>query len=240
MVWGLGGGRVVPFMGLRGGARVGILAEVRAYWEGLRDGGPVPFRAQVDPRGIERALEHMMILERIAPGQARIRLAGMRIADLLAMEPRGLPLMQLFAPPARAELAARLEGVFAGPEIAEIALAAERGLGRPPLDGTLLLLPLRSDAGEVSRALACLVTEGQTGRAPRRFQITGAVSAVVAGHAEGLRAGVNLTPAPRPNPAPWPAARPAPGMAEAAAPFAGPAPARRSGRPALRLVRTED
>jgi len=33
------------------------------------------------------------------------------------------------------------------------------------------MLPLRSDLGDVSRALGCLVTHGPLGRTPRRFEI---------------------------------------------------------------------
>jgi hypothetical protein len=33
------------------------------------------------------------------------------------------------------------------------------------------MLPLRSDLGDVSRALGCLVTHGPVGRSPRRFEI---------------------------------------------------------------------
>ncbi|MEZ5686504.1 MAG: PAS domain-containing protein [Paracoccaceae bacterium] len=53
-----------------------ITAELRAYWEGLRQGRQaVPSRAEVDPRGIDRALEYSFILERVAPGMGRFRLS---------------------------------------------------------------------------------------------------------------------------------------------------------------------
>ena len=152
-----------------------LIEEVRAYWEALRGGGGIPRRAEVDPRGIERALEHAMILERIAPGIARIRLAGMGLADLMDMEVRGMPLSALFAPAARDRLAGRLEPVFAAPAVLEMSVAGEGGYGRPPLSGILQVLPpLRSNAGAIDRALACLVTEGRIGRTPRRLVIVGA------------------------------------------------------------------
>ena len=52
----------------------------------------MPRRAEIDPRGIENALEYAFILERIAPGMARIRLAGIHLSDLMGMEVRGMPL----------------------------------------------------------------------------------------------------------------------------------------------------
>ena len=64
----------------------------------------VPMRSDVDPRGIERSLEHAFILERIAPQMARFRLAGMHLTDLMGMEVRGMPTTALFAPAARAAL----------------------------------------------------------------------------------------------------------------------------------------
>ncbi|MGR3699052.1 MAG: PAS domain-containing protein, partial [Roseovarius sp.] len=50
-------------------------------------------------------------------------------------------------------------------------LHARAGLGRPEMTGRLMLWPLRSDLGDVSRALGCLVTQGEIGRASRRFEM---------------------------------------------------------------------
>ena len=71
-----------PAMGAEGNrlARQ-VMAQMRAYWEGLRADRLVPQRAEVDPRGIERALEYAFILDRIAPGIGRFRLAGMHLTD---------------------------------------------------------------------------------------------------------------------------------------------------------------
>lgn len=152
--------------------RFAMINEVRAYWEALRDGGNMPLRAQINPRGIEGALEGAFILERIAPGVARFRLAGMHLVDLMGMEVRGMPLSALFDPPGRNALAIGLEQVFAAPAVLELRLAAERGIGKPELCGRMLLLPLRDDGGQTRLALGCLATEGEIGRKPRRFHIT--------------------------------------------------------------------
>ena len=50
--------------------------KIRTYWESLRIEGDIPLRAAVDPRGIEAALEFAFMVERVAPGVARLRLAG--------------------------------------------------------------------------------------------------------------------------------------------------------------------
>ncbi len=156
--------------------RFQVISEVRGYWEALQDGRGVPARAAVDPRGIERALEYAFILERIAPSIARFRLAGMHLSDLMGMEVRGMPLTSFFTPKARPRVAQVLERVFQGPEIAELTLVGEPGFGKPDLRAALLILPLKSDLGDVTRALGCLVADGKIGRAPRRFDIAAAVS----------------------------------------------------------------
>jgi hypothetical protein len=46
------------------------IAQVEAYWNALRGDKLLPKRSEIDPRGIERALENAFILERIAPGCA--------------------------------------------------------------------------------------------------------------------------------------------------------------------------
>lgn len=223
--------RVTPFSGkaCQTGGRAAdpslrAMAIVRAYWEALRRPGMVPARADINPRGLETALDQTFLLERIAPGLARFRLAGRLLHDLMGMEVRGLPISSLITPGFRETLAGALETVFEGPAVADIHLTARREIGRPPLTGRLLILPLRSDAGEVSRALGCLATEGAIGRTPRRFDI----AAVQTCYLDG-------SPAQHARPVAPAFAEPA--FAETPAPFE---PAKRSpARPHLRLVKTD-
>jgi hypothetical protein len=148
------------------------LAEVRGYWEALREGNAIPMRSQVNPRGLENALSSTFLIERIAPGLARFRIAGMDFADLMGMEVRGMPISALIAPEARTEFAARLEPVFQSPAIVTLDLTAATGLGRPGLIARMLLLPLRDAAGRSSLALGCIAINGSIGRSPRRFDIS--------------------------------------------------------------------
>jgi len=110
-------------------------------------------------------------------------------------------------PGSRGRISDVLETVFQGPQIAEITLNSAPAYGRPGLDGKMLLLPLRSDLGDVTRALGCLVTEGTTGLAPRRFDlISDRADPVI----EGARV---LVPSPSPQgfaepPVPWNPAAP--------------------------------
>lgn len=161
-----------------------VINQVEAYWQGLRMGRIVPQRSEIDPRGIERALEYTFVLERIAPGLARFRLNGMHLNDLLGMEVRGMPFTSFFTPTARIMVTDTLEAVFDGPQVAELTLTAERGFGKPPMDAKVILLPLRSDLGEITRIIGCLVSMGPIGRAPRRFDVADVkMKTLTAGHA---------------------------------------------------------
>ena len=156
-----------------GGPRFAVLAQVRAYWQGLRHGMALPQRDMIDPRGIAEALESTFLLERVAPGIARFRIAGMHLHDLIGLDVRGMPLSTLFDPAARTRLAEGLEAVFTTPAILEMWLEAERGLGRPRLEGRMLVLPLSDAQGDSTLALGCLALAGALGRAPRRFAMMG-------------------------------------------------------------------
>lgn len=149
----------------------GVCQRLRAYWDDLRQDNAVPQRSQVEPQSIRPLLDYAFILERIAPGAARFRLAGRHLVDLMGMEVRGMPLCAMTNPSSRGRLADVLESVFKAPQIAELILTSPSDYARPALSGRLLLLPLRSDLGDITRVLGCLMAEGMMGRAPRRFDL---------------------------------------------------------------------
>lgn len=203
------------------------LREVEAYWDALRAGRLVPRRSDIDPRGIERALEFSFVMERIAPGLGRLRIAGSHLTDLMGMEVRGMPLSTLVTPSSRDRFSEALEEVFSGPAKVEISLHAEKAIGKPELEARMILLPLKSDLGDITRVLGCLVSHGKIGRAPRRFDFAEVMVVPLLGDA---RIRDQDAPVERDRPAPQPV--PA-GMAEAPATFeTGP-------RPYLRLVKTD-
>lgn len=172
---------VFSFLGGKGGEgqrdpevlpRFPAISQVRAYWEGLRGtSGAIPSRAELDPRGMSQALDQIFVAERIGTGLLRMRISGMGLTDLAGLDMKGLPISTLFQPEARLRLAQSVERVFTLPGVAQLHLEAERGIGRPALEARLLLLPLRSHSGTCDLVLGCLATEGQIGRAPRRFDI---------------------------------------------------------------------
>ncbi|MFN4153234.1 MAG: PAS domain-containing protein [Paracoccaceae bacterium] len=179
----------------------GMIAELRAYWEALREGDRLPRRDRVDPRGIAGALEHSFLIERIAPGIARFRIAGMVFNDLMSMDIRGMPVSCLFLGDARDRLQLDLERVFRAPAILTLDLLAERSLGRAPLRGRMQFLPMLGQQDDSSLAIGCLELDGDIGRAPRRFSIS-------ATRLEPLQSAAPARPLPEPAPPRPPRAKP--------------------------------
>jgi hypothetical protein len=120
--------------------------------------------------------------------------------------------------------------VFDGPARLWLDLQGERGLLRPACTGRMLVLPMLGLDGKPDRALACLLTDGNPGRPPRRFDVTGADVRPIEGlpdapcASRGVAARVPMRPMALVD-----------GMAEGPAPYAPP-PVRKS-HPFLRLVK---
>jgi hypothetical protein len=208
----------------------GLIAEVRAYWEALREGDMLPRRAQVDPRGIANALEHSFLIERVGEGIARFRIAGMVFNDLMGMDIRGMPVSALFLGSSRARLQTEMESVFAAPGIITFELSSERALGRGELGGRMAMMPMVGHDGLCTLAIGCIELLAEPGRPPRRFDITSSRFEAVGGRAVApLRAPV----APAPEPV---ISGRAPGLAEPPAPAPRP-PRALKGVPHLRLVK---
>ena len=166
------GSNIIDFTARREASAPRPLREVEAYWDLLRDDRLVPERSELDPRGFPGALAHSFLLERIAPGLARVRVTGRHLSDLMGIDMQGLPLTSLFLPEARPTVIEMMSAVFEEPAVARARLESAGGIGRRPLEARLLILPLRDDQGEITRAIGCLVAEGTIGRTPRRFSVT--------------------------------------------------------------------
>lgn len=147
------------------------LDAVERYWDGLRGPGGLPYRRDVDPRGLGTALERAFILEHIGSGLARFRVAGTHLRELVDLDLRGMPLSVLFGAGARRDLAAVLETAFQRPAIVRLGLGAMARADRGKLEGEMVLLPLIGDREQVNRALGALSLVGDTGRAPRPLVI---------------------------------------------------------------------
>ena len=156
----------------------GKIAEVRAYWEALRQDGQLPHRQQIDPRGIAGPLDHTFLIERIGTGLAQVRIAGMVFHDLMGMDLCGMPLSAMFLAEARLQLQMALERMFHGPACLSLTLRSPASMGREALQARMIALPLRGASGlglgqngGSTMALGCLEVAGTIARQPRRFMI---------------------------------------------------------------------
>ena len=82
-----------------------------------------------------------------------------------------MPITAFFGTQSRPRVSEALEEVFQMPGQITLHLGAAASYGRPALTGRMLLLPLKSDLGDVSRVLGCLVVLGEIGQTPRRFDL---------------------------------------------------------------------
>ncbi len=153
------------------GADNPTLNSLETYWRALRHARHIPARNDIRPHEIDSALPHAFILQRVAPGVARMRVAGQQLHDLLKMDARGMPISTFFQTSARDQIAELVEKAFSEPAIIAVPLVSQGTIIRSTLYGTMLLLPLRDEEGQTSRVLGALVTEGNHGNRPRRFAI---------------------------------------------------------------------
>lgn len=143
-------------------------------WWALASAGSLPRRADVNAQTIGAALPYSFIASRIAPGHARLRVAGRRISGLVGVEARGMPLSCILTAEARPILADRMERAFSTPAIVDIPVYSPRSIARPALSGRLLLLPLSGadgGFGPVRTLLGALLIDGAYGARPRRLYI---------------------------------------------------------------------
>lgn len=146
-----------------------MLSSLKTYWERLRAGRIAPYRAEIDPRQFESALENMFIVERLAPENMRIRLAGMKICEMMGMEVRGMQPGFLIDEADRVRFDRLLNVVMTEPAVVELRLAARNRAG--VYRATMLLMPLRSDFGDINRVIGCTSGEGDLFAPPLAFTI---------------------------------------------------------------------
>ncbi|MBX7248653.1 MAG: PAS domain-containing protein [Caulobacteraceae bacterium] len=76
---------------------VRALEEMFAYWAGLRRGGRLPARADIDPNRFKRHLPTISLIDvRPNPTRFRVRLAGTGLYGLYGRETTGLELEQVY------------------------------------------------------------------------------------------------------------------------------------------------
>lgn len=124
------------------------------YWHALRAGRRCPRRTEIDPRRIDADMGYLFILEDLGRDNIRFRLAGSALVDAFWMELRGMPAHAIMAPEARGALRDLARETLAGSSIGEARLAP--AAGGPGADWEIVLLPLRSEQGEIDRLIGAL------------------------------------------------------------------------------------
>ena len=140
------------------------------HWSALRQGDSVPNRCEIDPRVFPDALENTFIFERISKGDFRTRLAGMSLCDMMGMEVRGQSAASFMRHTERDHIQKVLEQILQRPAIGELVLTG-RDLTGVTYEVKMILLPLRSDMGEVNRVIGCISYPQKPFNAPLRFTI---------------------------------------------------------------------
>lgn len=140
------------------------------HWNSLREGRLPPFRSEISPRALPEQLDTLFILEMLNPKDVRIRIAGIKICEMIGMEVRGQSPMSFFEENARGRFASVITDVLNGAAIARLSLKTEDKLGNIG-NVEMILLPLRSDFGDVSRIIGCVTVPTDGFTAPIRYHI---------------------------------------------------------------------
>ena len=141
-------------------------------WVRLRGSdSELPARQQISPAHLGALLPHIIIMEKAAAEQVRIRQAGQTIMDRLGMLPLGMPVTALFEPEIRDALDRAIRQTLTMPGMLLAEVRGEPGLGQPKLEGRLLVLPMRGRQGHVDNAIGCLLVDGRPGATPRRLHL---------------------------------------------------------------------
>lgn len=146
-----------------------IIRQVEAYWEGLRPFRDVPSRKQINPRGLDSALDFAFLLEQSKTGDSVFKLGGERLGDILGIPLERVPMVALFARSLQPLIRSALTSVFESPSILRAELVSVAGVMQSEIKANLVLLPLKDQEGVISQALGVLHFTDSIGRSPRLF-----------------------------------------------------------------------
>jgi len=147
-----------------------MIQTLRSHWESLRINGDLPLRADIDPRQIPDVLDCLFIFERLNPEDVRVRIAGLTLCEMMGMEVRGQSPMSFFDKNTRKRFAAVVADVMNRPTIANLGLDTVDKMGNEAR-AEMILLPLRSDFGDVTRIIGCLTGPEDGFTAPMRLHV---------------------------------------------------------------------
>ncbi len=171
-----------------------VLDRMEDYWNELRNGATVPYRAEVDPRSVQKMLRNAFILERFAPGSAKLRVSCSTLTDLQGLDLRGMPIASIITEESREEFREILEQVFTGPATVRMELTTSRRFRNSGKRAQMLLLPLRSDSGAIDRVLGAVTVTGDMTKGPTRFDISESLIREVSVQDDGLAERLSVRP----------------------------------------------
>lgn len=148
-----------------------LVGMFKSYWDAARGADPLPDRNAIDPNALDAALPFSFVAERVAPEILRLRVAGHRIGQMLGMDPRGMPLCGIFTSSGRETLGPIIAQVMDQPAMAEMRLVMARGLTRPALEATMVLMPLQGPHGQCDRVMGAIFSDFVTAPTGARFDI---------------------------------------------------------------------
>ena len=165
-----GHAHVVNFLAHRMKQDDPALADLFQYWNGLRQRAQLPRRQDIDAGVFESTLSNGFILDRPRPGVVRFRAAGQGVSGLMGMEVRGMPIRAFFHHLERHKLMETVGACFALPAGVSLDLTLQ-GACDAPVRGRMLILPMRDENGNVTKALGGITAYGHPDTVPPRFRI---------------------------------------------------------------------
>jgi hypothetical protein len=151
-----------------------MIQNLRSHWESLRTDDDLPMRSDIDPRLIPDVLDSLFIFERLNPEDLRVRIAGLNLCEMMGMEVRGQSPMTFFTKNARQQFSTAVSDVMTCPTIAHLDLDTIDKMGNEAR-AKMILLPLRSDFGDVNRIIGCVTPPAAGFTAPMRFNVRAVV-----------------------------------------------------------------
>ncbi len=147
------------------------------YWDQLRANRLAPARTDVEPADIAALLPHTFVLEQTARNDARFRLAGEAVSDLIGMELTGMGVAAIWDDASRPRISQLVEGVISAPATAVVMGGKQSNGDIQGVKAEFCFLPLRTEGGPVNRIIGTAVAlEGDAvwrGGDPRRLHLSG-------------------------------------------------------------------
>ena len=126
------------------------------YWNSLSEGDRPPYRRDIEPHRIKPVLPNTFILQFLDPDHIVFRLAGTRICEIYGREFRDQNFLKMWDENAERGIQMLVDKVLSSETAGLIDYVAET-FDKTRIQSEILLLPLRDEAGDITRLLGCAV-----------------------------------------------------------------------------------